>query len=177
MTESDRPTVAVTMGDPAGVGSEIIVAAYERLCDVANPIVIGDATVLEWALDVRDSDLEIAPVDTVADAAFDPNAIPVLDLAIVDSLEYGVVREAYGEASLSYIERAIELALAGEVDAMATAPINKQATRLAGSEYAGHTGMLADYTDTEHYSMMLVEDDLIVTHVSTHVRCGRPVTS
>ncbi|NGM67967.1 4-hydroxythreonine-4-phosphate dehydrogenase PdxA [Natronolimnobius sp. AArcel1] len=171
MTASDRPTVAVTMGDPAGVGSEIIVAAYERLCDVANPIVIGDASVLEQALDVCDSDLEIAPVDAVSDASFDPTTIPVLDLGAVDgdALEYGVVREEYGEASLAYIERAIELALAGEIDAMATAPINKQATRLAGSEYAGHTGMLADYTDTENYSMMLVEDDLIVTHVSTHV--------
>jgi len=102
---------------------------------------------------------------------------------------YGEVREDYGAASLAYVERAIELATDGAVDAIATAPINKQATRCAGSTYAGHTGMLADYTDTDEYAMLLVEGldsvasetpradgaggsvdaDLIVTHVSTHV--------
>ena len=157
------------MGDPAGIGSEIVVEAYPRLREDARPIVVGDASVLRTAVDVRDADLEIEPVDAVSAATFEPDALPVLDLDNVDDLEYGVVREEYGEASLAYVERAIELATDGAVDAIATAPINKQSTRLAGSEYAGHTGMLADYTDTESYSMMLVEDDLIVTHVSTHV--------
>jgi 4-hydroxythreonine-4-phosphate dehydrogenase len=92
-----------------------------------------------------------------------------LDLVDPTELTRGVVREDYGAASLAYVERAIELAKDGHVDAITTAPINKQATRLAGSEYAGHTGMLADYTDTETYTMLLVEDDLRVTHVSTHV--------
>lgn len=169
MTDADSPIIAVTMGDPAGIGSEIIVTAYSQLLEEGNPIVVGDAAVMRSALDICDSDLDLEVVDTVADASFNPDAIPVLDLANVDDLEYGVVREDYGAASLEYIERAIELAIAETVDAITTAPINKQATRLAGSEYAGHTGMLADYTDTENYSMMLVEDDLVVTHVSTHV--------
>ncbi|MFU8866747.1 4-hydroxythreonine-4-phosphate dehydrogenase PdxA [Natronococcus sp.] len=169
MSESERPVVAVTMGDPAGIGSEIIAAAYPALLEHANPIVVGDASVMRAGVDVSDADLEIEAVDAVADATFSESAVPVLDLDAVDDLEYGVVREDYGEASLAYIERAIELAVDGEIDAIATAPINKQSTRLAGSEYAGHTGMLADYTDTENYSMMLVEDDLVVTHVSTHV--------
>ena len=171
MTDTERPVVGVTTGDPAGVGAEIVVAAYPRLCEDAKPIAIGDASVLRAALEVRESDLALEVCESVDDASFDPDAIPVLDLDNVDGddLEYGVVREDYGEASLEYVEHAIELAVDGSIDAMATAPINKQATRLAGSEYAGHTGMLADYTDTENYSMMLVEDDLIVTHVSTHV--------
>ena len=169
MTDLDRPVVAVTMGDPSGIGSEIVAAAYPRLLETADPIVVGDADVVRAGVDVRDVDLAVEPIETVAEASFDSDAVPVLDLDNVDDLEYGVVREDYGEASLAYVERAIELALAGEVDAIATAPINKQSTRLAGSEYAGHTGMLADYTDTENYSMMLVEDELVVTHVSTHV--------
>ncbi|WP_123535696.1 4-hydroxythreonine-4-phosphate dehydrogenase PdxA [Halosimplex salinum] len=167
----ERPTVAVTMGDPAGVGPEVVVGAYSTMVDAANPLVVGDADVIRAAVEIRDSDLAVAAVESVADATFDPGTVPVLDLDAVDaeSLERGVVREAYGEASLEYVERAIELATAGDVDAIATAPINKQATRLAGSEYAGHTGMLADYTDTDDYAMMLVEDSLVVTHVSTHV--------
>lgn len=164
-----RPVVAVTMGDPAGIGSEIIVAAYRELLTTARPLVVGDADVLRRAVDVRGSDLDVVAVDAVDAAAFDADAIPVLDLDNVADLAYGVVREEYGAASLAYVERAIDLATAGAVDAIATAPINKQATRLAGSEHAGHTGMLAAATDTDRYSMMLVEDDLRVTHVSTHV--------
>ena len=169
----DTPTVAVTMGDPAGIGPEVVVAAYSDLLADARPVVVGDADVLRRAVEVVGSDLTVSAVETVADAPVDPDpgTLPVLDLDNIDaaSLAYGEVREAYGAAALAYIERAIELATAGDVDAIATAPINKQATRLAGSEYAGHTGMLADATDTETYAMMLVEDDLRVTHVSTHV--------
>ena len=178
----ERPTVAVTMGDPAGVGAEVIVRAYPVLCDAATVLVVGDADVLAAAVDICDSDLTVDPVGSPAAAASaDRGTIPVLDLDNVDagSLEYGVVSEDYGAASLEYVERAIELATDGAVDAIATAPINKQATRCAGSTYAGHTGMLADYTDTDEYAMMLVEGiedtadgvdaDLIVTHVSTHV--------
>jgi len=178
----DRPTVAVTMGDPAGVGAEVVVEAYPSLCDAATPLVVGDADVLAAAVDICDSDLTVERVDSSNAASADPGTIPVLDLDNVDAdaLTYGEVREDYGAASLEYVERAIELATDGAVDAIATAPINKQATRCAGSTYAGHTGMLADYTDTDEYAMMLVEGiedtadgsvdaDLIVTHVSTHV--------
>jgi 4-hydroxythreonine-4-phosphate dehydrogenase len=157
------------MGDPAGIGSEVIAAAYPGLLQHARPLVVGDADVMRDALAARGRGLDIVTVDDPADASFLPEAIPVLDLDNVERVEYGVVREVYGGASLEYVERAIELAIDGAVDGMTTAPINKQATRLAGSDYAGHTDMLADATDTENYSMMLVEGDLRVTHVSTHV--------
>lgn len=169
MSEQPSPIVAVTMGDPAGIGPEIVVSAYPRLLETARPVAIGDADVLRRAVEVVGGDLEVVAVDSPADAAADPDVLPVIDLNNVEELTRGVVREAYGAASLAYVERAIDLAIAGEIDAMTTAPINKQATRLAGSEHAGHTGLLAARTDTEHYSMMLVEDDLTVTHVSTHV--------
>lgn len=157
------------MGDPAGIGPEIIVKSYRALREIANPFVIGDADVVDAACAVCESDLGVEEVSTPADATFSADQIPVLDLGNIDELERGVVDERYGQASLAYIERGIEMALEGEIEAITTAPINKQATALAGSEYTGHTGMLADYTDTENYSMMLIEEDLRVSHVSTHV--------
>ncbi|WP_135305958.1 4-hydroxythreonine-4-phosphate dehydrogenase PdxA [Haloarcula amylovorans] len=167
---SDRtPTVGVTMGDPAGIGSEVIVKSYPTLVETATVVVIGDASVLEDAVDRFASDLTVRRIDSPTEADADPEVLPVIDLDNVAAHEYGELSQANGAASLEYVERAIELAQAGEIDAITTAPINKQATRMAGSEYAGHTGMLADYTGTDDYSMMLIEDDLTVTHVSTHV--------
>jgi len=168
MTDS-QPRIGVTMGDPAGIGPEVIVKAYRQLRDAGRPIVIGDGDVLVAATEVCKSDLGVEQVESVDDAQFDSGAIPVLDLDNVGTLARGEVREEYGAASLEYIERAIELAQAGEIDGITTAPINKQATKLAGSTYAGHTGLLADRTDTTEYAMMLIESDLRVTHVSTHV--------
>lgn len=165
----EKPCIGITMGDPAGVGAEVIVKAYPRLRSVADVIVIGDADVVEDAVRIADSPLSVNVVDSPAAAEFSEATIDVLDLDNVDEIEYGTVREEYGRASLEYVETAIELARNGDVDGITTAPINKQATELAGSEYNGHTGMLADYTDTENYSMLLIEDDLRVSHVSTHV--------
>jgi len=180
MSDSE-PIIGVTMGDPAGIGPEVIVKAYRQLLDSGRPIVIGDGDVLTAAIQVCESDLSIQQVVNLADAQFDRNTIPVLDLDNVGTLVRGEVREEYGAASLAYIERAIELAQAGEIDGITTAPINKQATKLAGSTYAGHTGMLADRTNTTEYAMMLIESDLRVTHVSTHVplreACDQVTTS
>ena len=164
-----KPVVAITMGDPAGVGSEVVVKGFEAAREHARPVVVGDASVVADAVRVYGSDLSVEAVDSVEAALAVVDAIPVLDLANVDDLEYGVVREEYGRASLAYVETAIDLAIEGTVDAIATAPINKQATRLAGAEHAGHTGLLAARTGTEEYSMMLIEEPLRVTHVSTHV--------
>jgi 4-hydroxythreonine-4-phosphate dehydrogenase len=164
-----KPVVAVTMGDPGGVGSEVVVKAFEAIREHARPVVVGDASVMADAVRVCGSDLSIRAVDSVEAGLAVGDGIPVLDLGNVEEIEYGVVREDYGRASLAYVETAIDLAIEGTVDAIATAPINKQATRLAGAEHAGHTGLLAARTGTNDYSMMLVEEPLRVTHVSTHV--------
>ncbi|CQR48670.1 MULTISPECIES: 4-hydroxythreonine-4-phosphate dehydrogenase PdxA [Haloferax] len=169
MTARERPLVGVTMGDPGGIGSEIIVKAAPQVTDDADLVVIGDADVVRDAVAQCESDLTVEGVDTVADVRVDPSTLSVLDLDNVASLAHGEIDEAYGRASLEYIERAIELAIEGDIDAIATAPIHKQATARAGSEFAGHTGMLAAYTETDNYSMMLIEGGLRVTHVSTHV--------
>lgn len=165
----EKPLLGITMGDPAGIGSEIIVKAYPKIASSAHVVVVGDADVVREAVSLCESGLYVSEIDNVTDIEPTADAIAVFDLDNVVDLEYGALRQDYGAASLEYVKRAIELTMAGTVDAMVTAPINKQAIQLAGSEYAGHTGMLADYTDTENYSMMLIEGELCVTHVSTHV--------
>lgn len=170
---SDAPLVAVTMGDPAGVGPEVVVEAASRVGEFARLLVVGDAGVLSRAAAGLDAPLAVRSVgspDAVAGGS-EPGTLPVLDCDNVEAetLKWGALRAAHGAASLEYVERAVELATSGRVDAVATAPINKRATRRAGSDYAGHTGLLADRTGVEDYSMMLLEDDLRVTHVSTHV--------
>ncbi|PSP72566.1 4-hydroxythreonine-4-phosphate dehydrogenase PdxA [Halobacteriales archaeon QS_3_64_16] len=159
------------MGDPGGIGAEVIVAAYPELIEHARIVVVGDQEVLAAAAELRatDAQIETRSVRSAAEANDDPGTVAVLDLDNVDELVYGAVRKEYGKASLEYVERAIELALNSEIDAIATAPINKSATRLAGAEHAGHTGLLAERTGVSEYSMLLIEGPLRVTHVSTHV--------
>ncbi|MFC7130677.1 4-hydroxythreonine-4-phosphate dehydrogenase PdxA [Haloferax chudinovii] len=166
---TSNPLIAVTMGDPAGIGSEVAVKAFPSVTEFARVVVVGDLGVMRRARDACDADFDVRAVDSVDAVDDDPTALSVLDCDNVGDLVHGELREEYGAASLAYVERAIDLAVEGEIDAIATAPINKQATRMAGSEHAGHTGLLAARTDTENYSMMLIEDDLRVTHVSTHV--------
>jgi 4-hydroxythreonine-4-phosphate dehydrogenase len=166
---TDSPIIGITMGDPAGIGAEVVAKAYPKLQQDVQPIVIGDRDVVQAAVDVCNIELDVDAVRAVDAVEPSTDTIPVLDLDNVEDLEYGDLREEYGTASLEYVEQAIDLALDGEINAIVTAPINKQATRLAGSTHAGHTGLLAERTDTQEYSMMLIEGDLRVTHVSTHV--------
>ena len=99
------------------------------------------------------------------------DVLPVTDLP--DDLPFGVVDARGGEGAFRYLERAVELALADEVHAVATAPLNKEAMHLAGFEYPGHTEILAELTGVRDYAMMLVADQLRVVHVSTHVALSR----
>jgi 4-hydroxythreonine-4-phosphate dehydrogenase len=166
----DAVRLAVTTGDPGGIGPEITLRAARDPPDGVEVLAVGDAEVMEKAAAVVEGPTVRAITDP-ADARFEPGTLDVLDLDNVDvgAHEWGELRESFGAASLAYVECAIDLAIEGTVGGIVTAPINKQATRLAGSEHAGHTGLLAARTDTTEYTMMLVEDDLRVTHVSTHV--------
>lgn len=163
------PIVGVTMGDPAGIGSEIIVKAYPQVSDVAQPVVLGDFEVMVDAVAACESDLDLHRVETVDEAQFETGVLDVVDFDNVGDIVRGKHRGAYGRASLDYVEHGIELALSGTIDAMCNAPINKKALEMAGSDYAGHTNLLADRTGTDKYSMLLLQDELRVTHVTVHV--------
>ena len=169
MMSSQQPVLGVTMGDPAGIGSEIIIESYPQIADRANLVVLGDHGVMEAAVDDCDSDLELLRIESVEEAEFADGVLEVVDFGNVDDLQRGDLRAEYGAAALEYVEEAIELATEGRIDAMVNAPMNKEAISKAGSEFSGHTDLLAARTNTEEYSMMLIQDQLVVTHVTVHV--------
>jgi 4-hydroxythreonine-4-phosphate dehydrogenase len=165
---SDR-VVAVTMGDPTGVGPEIVAKVF---ADEGTPraVVVGDVAMMRRAVDLLDLPLSVRAVDGPGDARFEAGTVDVVAATDLPAdLPYGEVDARGGGAAYDYVRRAVELALSGEVHAIATAPLNKEAMHLAGHEYPGHTEVLAELTGTSDYAMMLVTDELRVIHVSTHV--------
>ncbi len=168
-----KPILAITMGDPAGIGPEITVRAlnHRETYEQCRPIVTGDAAIIRQAVQLLGYDLQVNAVNNVADARFQYGTIDVYDLQCVDlsTFEFGKVQPQCGNAAFQYIKKAIELAMAGEVDGTVTAPLNKEALNLAGHHYDGHTEIYATFTHTKKYAMMLADENIRVIHVSTHV--------
>src|ERR671914_681742 len=167
-----QPLIAVTMGDPAGIGPEIIARTFDEggFQDQNRAIVVGDAGILERAARLLDLGLRANVVAQPEDARFEPGTVDVIsETELPGDLPFGELDARAGDAAFRYVERATELASAGRVGAIATAPLNKEAMHLAGHKYPGHTEILAELTGTEDYAMMLVTDELKVIHVSTHV--------
>lgn len=160
------------MGDAAGVGPEIIVKSLQskELYENAHPIVIGDAKMLSRAADVLAKDITITKIDESSDFVTNYGEIACYDLNLLSSdLTYGHVSPEAGNAAFQYLKKAIELANEGKIDAICTAPLNKEALHKGGHMYPGHTEILADLTGTERFSMMLSSPKLKVIHVTTHV--------
>jgi len=172
-----QPVLGVTMGDPAGVGPEIIAraAAEPAVRATARPVVIGAAAAMREALALVGSRLALHAVRRVADCRWADGTLEVLDLGNVDmaTLPRCEVSAAAGRAAYEYIERAITLAKAGEIDAIVTAPVNKEALAAAGVQHSGHTEILAQLTDTRDFAMLLMGKELKVIHVTTHVALRR----
>jgi len=167
------PIIAITMGDPASIGPEIAVKALKdkKVYEICRPMIAGDAGVFEKIIAELNLDVKVNRIEKPADAGFVFGTIDVVDLKNVDvaQLEYGKINAMCGEASFRSVEKVIQLALAGEVDATVTGPINKKSINEAGHHFAGHTEIYAHYTNTKKYAMLLVEDHINVIHVSTHV--------
>lgn len=175
-----KPIVGITMGDPAGCGPEITVKALKNpeLYDKCRPVVIGDGGMIEDAIRILEQtgwlkagEMKVRRIDQVEAARFEPGSVDVLHLDLVDpqQFEYGKVSAMCGEAAFRCVEKVIELALDGQVDATVTNALNKEAINLAGHHFAGHTEIYAHYTGTDRYTMMLAHENLRVVHVSTHV--------
>ena len=174
MEMEDRLIIGITMGDPASIGPEITVKALslEEIYHKCRPLVIGDANVMEAAVRIVGKDgIKIHPVHSVDEALFEPGTIDVYDMGLVDmdQLERGKVSAMAGEAAFRYVEKVIQMALAGEVDGTVTNAFSKEAINLAGHHYSGHTEVYADMTGTKKYTMMLAHENMRVVHVSTHV--------
>jgi 4-hydroxythreonine-4-phosphate dehydrogenase len=168
-----KPIIGMTMGDPAGIGPEIVakVLFLRRTYSICHPLVIGDAGVMAWAADVAKVKLEIHKVKAIREAVFEHGIVDVFDLSNVrlDEVKVGEISRKAGKAAVEYVEKAAELALSGKIHGIATAPLNKEAINLAGYNYAGHTEILADLTKTKEYTMMLIAEPLRIVHVTTHI--------
>lgn len=173
MKEQIKPILAITMGDPAGIGPEIVVKALnlKETYDKCRPLVTGDAAIMERAVRQMGTGQKVNSIENVGDAKFELGTIDVIDLKCIDmnTFEPGKVAPQCGNAAFVSIIKAIELAMAGEVDGTVTAPLNKEALHKGGHNFDGHTEIYAHYTGTKKYAMLLADEFLRVIHVSTHV--------
>ncbi|ROZ42553.1 4-hydroxythreonine-4-phosphate dehydrogenase PdxA [Rhodococcus sp. WS3] len=166
------PLIAVTMGDGAGVGPEVIVPALldDETRKRCRPVVVGDAKRLRLAAEVLGIDVDVVAIDEIKDAEFTSGRINVIDLDLLpEDLAWGELSAVAGDAAYQYIRVASELAVRGEVQSICTAPLNKEALHAAGHIFPGHTELLAHLTGTEEVSMMLSTPKLKVIHVTTHI--------
>lgn len=166
------PVIGITMGDAAGVGPEIIVKSFanDSLYSLAKSVVIGDARRLQKANALLGTQVRVRAIEDIADAAFERGVIDCIDLQLIpDDLAFGKLSPVAGDAAFRFIERAVELAKARKIDAICTAPLNKEALHAGGHNFPGHTEMLAHLTGVEEVSMMLVAPNLRVIHVTTHI--------
>jgi 4-hydroxythreonine-4-phosphate dehydrogenase len=172
LNTKQTPVIGVTMGDGAGVGPECIVAALVDpvVLALCRPIVIGDAQRLRQAAGIMKISAEIVPIKTASEAVHGAGRINVIDLGLLPpDLPWGRLSAIAGDAAYRYIKLAAELALSGQIQAICTAPLNKEALHAGGHIYPGHTEMLAALTGTKEVSMMLSTPKVKVIHVTTHV--------
>ena len=169
-----KPILAITMGDPAGVGPEISVKALAKseVYGYCRPLVVGSPVIMERAKGfVGMPEIAIHEIKSVSEAKFECGTIDVLDPGLegMEQVVPGKVSALAGDAAFKCVVKAIELAMAKEVDGTVTNPLNKEAINLAGHHFSGHTEIYAHYTNTKKYTMMLVHENMRVVHVSTHV--------
>jgi 4-hydroxythreonine-4-phosphate dehydrogenase len=169
---TERPILAVTLGDPVGIGPEITARtlADPEATQGSRPLAVGDAAVLRRAIEVCKLDADVHAVAAVADARFQPGVIDVLDLAVAPAdLPWGVVDGVAGASAVAAIEAATKAALAGEVDAVVTSPINKEAIWAAGSGHLGHTEMLGELTGSHRFNTMFWVRGLKIFFATRHL--------
>ncbi|MCL2845675.1 MAG: 4-hydroxythreonine-4-phosphate dehydrogenase PdxA [Chitinivibrionia bacterium] len=165
-----KPTLAITLGDPAGIGAEVILKAFSRVdfFDKFKCLVIGEKGVLEFYKKL----LKINSPEIIAvanPAEYQDGKINVIDLGIVgDDFEVGKISAKCGEAAFRYLDYAINLAKNGKVGAVITCPLNKEALHLAGHNYPGHTEILAEKCGVENFTMLFKVENVAVVHCTTH---------
>jgi 4-phospho-D-threonate 3-dehydrogenase / 4-phospho-D-erythronate 3-dehydrogenase len=172
------PILAVTMGDPVGIGPEIVARTFATAAGgvPASGLVVGDPAVLRRAVGVCDLDLEVRGIEAIDEARFEPGIVDVLDThALDEELPWGKVDASAGRAAVAAIERATRAALDGEVGAIVTGPINKEAIWAAGSEHLGHTEMLGALTGSSTPATMFVVRELQIFFTTRHMALRKAI--
>jgi 4-hydroxythreonine-4-phosphate dehydrogenase len=166
------PVVGITMGDAAGIGPEITMKALAdpEMYTICRPLVIGDAKILERANDVVHANLKVHRIHMPDESVFRLGTVDCVDLDLLPvDLPFGQLSPAAGDAAFQFVACAIQLAKDQQIDAICTAPLNKEALHMGGHMYPGHTEILAELTGTQDFAMMLTAKNLRVIHVTTHV--------
>lgn len=167
-----KSRIAVTLGDPAGIGPEIVIKTFnvKDLYNSAEMVLIGDRFVVEKALKVTGIDLKINEIEHANEGKFEYGTIDLINCGIItEDYEFGQVNAKCGEASFKYVMKAGEMAMSGEVDSVATSPINKEALRAANVPYIGHTEMFEDISGVKDPLTMFEVENLRVFFLSRHV--------
>lgn len=168
-----KPVLGITMGDAAGIGPELILKAFQSaaLYETCRPLVIGSMAVMERYRDLCKSPLRMHSVRDPSQAEYRPGTLDILDLGLVDvtKLQIGVVAAEPGNAAVVYTKEAGRLAIEGAIEAIVSAPLNKEAMRLAGYGYEGQTEILGELTGAKRYGMILILGSLRVMMLTTHM--------
>ncbi len=168
-----KPLIAVPIGDPAGVGPEIVAksVASEEVFEAADCVIVGDKTIIENAIKIVGVDLTVHVISEAEEGDYRKGILNLIDLGNVDmaKFEFGKVNGMCGKAAYEYIAKCIELANEGKVDAVATTPINKESLRAGGINYIGHTEIFGALTGTEDPLTMFETDGMRVFFLTRHV--------
>jgi len=169
---STRPVIAITLGDPCGIGPEVVAKALSsrEIYNVCVPLVVGSITAMEQGIKIADASLAIRKVGSISSVKSLPGEISVIDTGWIplDSIQMGKISADAGRASVEWVKYAAQLCLDGEVDAIATAPIHKEAVILAGYKEVGHMEILQAMTQAPQVATMLISGILRVVHLTTH---------
>jgi len=172
-----KPIVAITIGDPNGIGSEITAKALneKNIHETADLLVIADASLMEDAVRFCGLPLKINRVSDPQKGDYQQGVINVLDMKnfSTSDQEWGKVSAKAGKASYEYIAQGINLAMEGKIDAVVTGPLHKEAINAAGIHKAGHTEIFAELTNSKRVCMMLTDGHMRVSHVTTHVAMAK----
>lgn len=168
----EKPIIAVTMGDPAGIGPEIVAKsiADKATYDVARCIVIGDKKVMEKAIKIVGADLKVNVVESPADGDYSYGVLNMIDLDNIDMsrFEYGKINAMCGQAAFDYIKKSIEITMDKQADAVATTPINKESLHAAEVDFIGHTEIFGALTGTDDPLTMFETNGLRVFFLTRH---------
>lgn len=170
---NEKAIIAIPMGDPAGIGPEITIKSLTKqdIYDVCKPVVIGDKEILEKAISIVGADVTINDITTPADGIYEHGTVDMIDLnnIDIDEFAYGQVAEQCGRGAFEYIKKAVDLAMAGEVQALATTPINKESLKTANVPYIGHTEMLEDLAGIDDPLTMFEVNGMRIFFLTRHL--------
>ena len=170
---TERAIIAIPMGDPAGIGPEITMKSLTKqgIYDVCKPLVIGDTAVIKKAIDIVEANLEVNEVSSPTEGKYELGTVDVINLdnIDIDTLEYGQVSAQGGQGAFEYIKKSVELAMDGQVQALATTPINKESLKAAKVPYIGHTEMLEDLAGSDDPLTMFEVNGMRIFFLTRHL--------